>query len=229
MQRARIATLIAKELEALIREGIWNPGEHLPSERILAERFRVSRVSIREALRLLEASGLVEIRHGDGAKVRAPASAVGYLLAQHLEGLSLRDLYEFRQIVEPEAAALAAERAGSCHLAALEKTLVDQAQHSTDPHGFLLLDMEFHRLIAVASGNVVLQEIVEALNDGLRETRLRAMARKYDPVRSLEGHQRVLSALLSRNPLAAREAMRQHLREVETSALVDVPQGGDVG
>lgn len=229
MQRARIATLIAKELEALIREGLWGPGEHLPSERVLAERFRVSRVSVREALRLLEASGLVEIRHGDGAKVRAPASAVGHLLAQRLEGLSLRDLFEFRQIVEPEAAALAAERAGPSHLRALEKTLADQTQHAEDPHGFLLLDMEFHRLIAVASGNAVLQEIVGALNAGLRETRLRAMARRYDPLRSLEGHRRVLEAILSHDPPVAREAMRQHLREVETSALADAPQGGDMG
>lgn len=201
----------------------------MPSERVLAERFRVSRVSVREALRLLEASGLVEIRHGDGARVRAPTSAIGHLLAQRLEGLSLRDLFEFRQIVEPEAAALAAERASPGHLRDLGKTLEGQARHVQDPHGFLLLDMEFHRLIAVASANTVLQEIVVALNAGLRETRLRAMARRYDPLRSLEGHRRVLEALLSQNPSAAREAMRQHLREVETSALADAPQGGDAG
>jgi len=131
--------------------------------------------------------------------------------------------------VEPEAAALAAERASPGHLRDLGKTLEGQARHVQDPHGFLLLDMEFHRLIAVASANTVLQEIVVALNAGLRETRLRAMARRYDPLRSLEGHRRVLEALLSQNPSAAREAMRQHLREVETSALADAPQGGDAG
>lgn len=227
MQRTRIATLIAQELEALIREGFWSPGEHLPSERALAERFRVSRVSLREALRLLEASGLIEIRQGDGARVRAQSSAVGYLLARRLEGLNLQHLFEFRQIVEPEAAALAAERASPIHLSALQDTLADQARHVKDPHGFLLLDLEFHRLISVASGNAVLQEIVSALNAGLRETRLRAMAHRYDPLRSLEGHRRILEAILSRNPQEAREAMRQHLCEVETSALADEPQGGD--
>lgn len=228
LHRSRMPSQIAKELEVLIREGMWTPGERLPSERSLAERFRVSRATMREALRLLEASGLLEIRPGSGAMIRAPASAAGHLLAQRLDGLNLRDLFEFRFIVEPEAAALAARRAVPDLLQELERVLRAQERSLEDPHGFLTEDMEFHQLIAMTSGNAVLQEVIRVLNAGLRQTRLRAMARVYDPVRTLEGHRRIFQALLDGHEEEAREAMRWHLSEVEMSAFgFGVSQGGE--
>ncbi|MBW6395158.1 FadR family transcriptional regulator [Thermus sp. SYSU G05001] len=230
MRRTRLANLIAHELETLIQEGVWVPGAYLPPERVLADRFKVSRVSIREALRLLEARGVIEIHPSSGARVRSSTTAVGHLLASRLEGLSLTDLFEFRYIVEPEAAALAAKRADKDVLDRLAEILTEQEASLQDVHGFLALDLEFHRLIAVASGNGVLQEMVSALNAGLRETRLRAIKATFDPIRSLEGHRRVLKAILSGDADGARQAMRQHLKEVEASALgAGVPRGGDEG
>jgi GntR family transcriptional repressor for pyruvate dehydrogenase complex len=219
MRPLRVGNLIAKEMEALIKDGVWSPGDMLPSERELAQRFGVSRGSVREALRLLEATGLVTIRQGEGARVSDPSSSIGHLLAQRIDSPNIFHLFEFRLMLEPEVAALAAQRANSEHLQALKEVTLYQRRAIDDPHKFLFLDMQFHRLIAEASGNPILLEIISALNVGFRETRLRAMARVYDPLASLVAHERILEAIMSRDATRARETMREHLKRVEVSAL----------
>lgn len=228
MRIARIGTLIAKELASLIKQGVWFPGDGLPSERALAERFGVSRASVREALRLLEARGLIESRQGGRAVVKETAAAVGQLLAERIQDVDLVYLFEFRLIIEPEAAALAAERASDENVTLLREILAQQERGLQDAHGFLILDMKLHNAIAKAAGNPVLLEIICALTAALRETRLRAIARTYNPVASLAGHRKIVEAIEAREPDRAREAMLLHLKEVEASALGAGPsQGGE--
>jgi len=230
MRPLRVGDLIAREMEALIKDGIWSSGDMLPSERELAQRFGVSRGSVREALRLLEAAGLITIRQGEGARVSDPSSSIGHLLAQRISSPNIFHLFEFRLILEPEVAAQAAQRATSEHLQALKEVVLEQRRATDDSHKFLFLDMQFHRLIAEASGNPILLEIISALNVGLRETRLRAMARVYDPLASLMGHERILEAIVSKDTARARETMREHLKRVEVSALgAEALKGGGEG
>src|SRR5688500_16058713 len=119
----------ADQIAARIKEGIWQPGDRLPSERDLALRLGISRGSTREALRVLEAMGWLEIKPGDGTIVRDRRAlpsrldgADGDSAAGLLAGLSVEvgDLWEVRKLIEPGAAYLAAERCNADELAAIE-------------------------------------------------------------------------------------------------------------
>ena len=121
VKRSRIYEHIVDQIHALIREGRWEPGDQIPPERELAERFRVSRTSVREALRALEMQGMIESRQGGGTFVRsANAEAlIPPLTAAILRGQrELPEVLEVRELIEPGIARLAAKvpdvRPGPC-------------------------------------------------------------------------------------------------------------------
>ncbi len=215
----------------LVREGVWKPGDLLPPERGLAERFGVSRASVRDALRILEVSGWVSVRQGDGTRVAEPSHSLGRSLVGRLSDPNLvAELFEFRRIIEPEAAALAAGRALVTQLKQLRSLIEDQRLSTNDLHRSLEIDMAFHRAIAEASGNRIISEVVTQLTDGLRETRVRSIAKGFFPERSLRAHVKILQCLEARDPERARRAMRNHLQSVSNTAggtlSLQVKKGG---
>lgn len=114
VKRPRLSSEILARLQQGIRDGVLNVGDKLPSERELAESMGVSRNSVREAIRALEALGVIEVRHGDGTFIREPdvASLLGpYFDVLHEKGTFLKEVLEFRRLLEPSLAHLAAERA----------------------------------------------------------------------------------------------------------------------
>src|ERR1700716_2267574 len=116
VKRSRIYEHIVDQIHALIREGRWSPGDQIPPERELAERFRVSRTSVREALRALEMQGIIDSRQGGGTFVRTAdtEALVPPLAAAILRGQrGLAEGHEFRELMEPGIARLAATRASA--------------------------------------------------------------------------------------------------------------------
>jgi len=222
VRRARIPEQLAQELEKLLQDGVWQSGEQIPPERELASRFGVSRASVRDALRILELHGWLEIRQGEGTRVALPAESFAQRLRTRLhEPAFVAELFELRRILEPGVVVLAAERATEQDLAKLERLLEEQKGASTDLHKFLELDLGFHKALAESAHNSLLVEVLQLLVVELRQTRLSATARRFRPANTLREHRRIFGAIRKRDPEEARVAMLAHLSTVERSALAE--------
>src|SRR5215208_5403999 len=163
VRRSRLSHEIVVRLCQLIRQGSLKPGDRLTSERELAEQLRVSRSSLREALRTMELAGLIESRHGGGTYVRAVLSwdAVSPLaLVLQASDDTVGDLWEIRLIVEPEIAARAALRATPDDIETLT-ALLDRQEAALDREETSIgLDRDFHTALAHASHNAVAVRVV---------------------------------------------------------------------
>lgn len=216
VQRPRtISGDVAARLERHITDDL-SPGAKLPPERELCAQLGVSRATLREALRALEDRRLIERHPGRGTVVLAPPEQPLHL---ELAGLAAGDADEFdrvaelRRMVEPQVAELAARRATDLDLAALDDLLRESHAGLTAEES-LRLDVEFHRRLAVATGNQLLVGLCEAMNGLVHEVRLRSHWAREGRRNSIEGHQRLYAALVARDADAARAAMDAHLADV---------------
>ena len=221
-RRARgLVTEIVQALEADIRQGQLPTGQKLPTESALMSRFEVSRTVVREAISRLQASGLVETRHGVGTFVLVPRPGEGAafrVAEQDMATLTdVLSLLELRISLESESAALAAQRRQSTHLQAMGKALQDfehAIRHSSDA---VPSDFEFHMEVARATGNRYFADLMSYLGTMvIPRTRLRTSGNS-EPERQLYlqrvhlEHQRIYDAIASQDAESARAAMRLHL------------------
>lgn len=207
---------LAEQISSLIANGEFRVGERLPSERNLADRFQVSRTSVREAVIALEVQDVVEVRGGSGIYVcRLPEPTQP---AYVLKGPGPFELLRARRLLEGEVAAQAAEFRKDADIDFIYSALGDMREHCDDKVANEAADRLFHLRIAEATGNAVLAQMVMALWDQLRGPIWSRLEQHFHtPVlrqASLDDHQRVLSALVSRDPAAARAAMHAHMDRV---------------
>lgn len=220
VKKQRLPDSVVDRLLEVVRSGELSPGGRLPAERTLAAQLGVSRASLRNALSRLELMGVLEVRQGDGTFIRAPDTETLSLPFQGLlRGLpqTAQDLLEFRQILEPEAAALAATRATPQQIAALRACL--EQQHLTATRGVKLSedDLRFHALIAQMVGNTVILRVLETLQHLMQNLRTHTL--KGDrPELTLQEHALILTAIEARDPASARAAMAGHLATVVRTA-----------
>ena len=225
VRRSRLSHEIVVRLCQLIRQGSLKPGDRLTSERELAEQLRVSRSSLREALRTMELAGLIESRHGGGTYVRDALSwdAVSPLaLVLQASDDTVGDLWEIRLIVEPEIAARAAIRASDSDIAALNELLARQESAIGQVDTSLAIDRAFHRELARASHNPVAVRVVEMIGSLLTEGRIHFVTSRERQQNALRRHRDILTAVGGRNPEAARNAMLNHLQEVEAHIVAEL-------
>lgn len=209
----------------ILSEGL-KPGSNLPSESALIEEYQFSRGTVREALRLLESYGLVRVRRGPkgGVEVASPdVSRVTQSLAllYALDETPLRDLVEFRLVVEPAAAAMAAVAGTEDQRARLVAAAApkDAAERSTA--------VDFHRLIGHATNNGFMRTILTAVHQVLEwETRGEMLDVAHDDD-TRRAHQKIAAAISAGEPTKAENAMRSHLTEfrrvLETQGRLDEP------
>jgi GntR family transcriptional repressor for pyruvate dehydrogenase complex len=179
----------------------------------------VTTPTLREALRRLEATGAVELRHGSGIYVGASLERI-VLPNPNVRGLrsgQLDELLEARLLIEPPVAALAARRAGEAERAALRAELETAATHlEGDDARLHESTMRFHRAIVRAAGNHVLGEVVDSLL-AVHAAEQRAILQIFDDrVRDHQEHRAVLAAIENGDPAAAEEHMRAHLADVKS-------------
>lgn len=212
---------IADKIVAMIEEGELAPGARLPGERELAERFGVSRVTIREAEIALQAIGRIEIKTGSGVYVAEQPRAGAGVLPE----VSAFELTEARALFEAEAAALAAPIISADKLAELDRLLAVMAAEDCDKERSTAADRDFHALIAAASGN---QAIIHVINELWRlrtevpQVRQAHAAVCMSDVDALQReHGAIVDALKKRDPQGARIAMRQHFRRLLEAMLDD--------
>ena len=187
-------------------------GTELPAERELAEALGVSRFSLREALRVAQAQGLIEISRGRRPRVAAPsADAAARIIEITLRRTdrTLLDLADARIVLEAHIAREAATRVSDTDIAQLQETIDLIVQNKCDPDLCAEQDIRFHALLVKATGNVVFEVMLAPLALLLREARKETLRQGTEPV--LNGHTAILSALRRHDPDAAEHAMRTHL------------------
>jgi GntR family transcriptional repressor for pyruvate dehydrogenase complex len=217
IKKTRLAEEIADRIRLLILDGTFPPGQPLPGERILAERFGVSRGSVRDALRTLETIGLIVTRHGQGTFPQE--LDVNRLVVPLTSILSYRfdlqdELMDVRRMFEPAVARVAAARITDKDLADLERILDAQRRKLKTGRSAIAEDTAFHEALARATRNRVVVSIMATLNDLLVESRKLTLKQKGRPHRSFLGHEAVVAALRKRDADAAANAMRAHIDQI---------------
>lgn len=218
---ANVFESTVEQLATAIRLGVFAHGEQLPPERELAERLGVSRVTLREAIAALRDSGLVTTTRGRGGgtvvvyqgpelPVHAPASS--------RRGADLSDALDFRRVVEPGAAALAARRPLSADQRAWLTGALAEVAGTRDPKAHRVADSRLHLAIATLSGSPMLIEAVTRAQAALHEMLVAIPVLPRNIAHSNEQHEAIVGAILAGDPETARVQMEEHCDA--TSALL---------
>lgn len=224
VKKTRIYENVVSQIHELIKEGRLKAGDQLPSERELAETFKVSRTSVREALRALEAQGLMVTRTGMGTFVAdLPTESLVELLAKLLIEAkdALADIFEMRKLIEPQIAALAAERASKRDIERMREILRGQREQISQGVMAVEADAEFHFSIGQATQNQALQKLVSGLMELLSHSREESLQTPGRSAASLASHIRILSAIEDHDKVRARKAMLHHIEKVEQNITPD--------
>lgn len=224
VQRRRLHQDIAGQIRDLIRDGVLKSGDRLPAERELAERFQVSRSSLREAMRALELQGMVVSRPGSGTFVSSETleplvSIIASTLTQANQSLS--DIFEVRHLLEPHIAALAAERATPEDCGHMDEAIEEQESQIANGNTGVDGDTAFHFALAQATQNWALVKVISTISDILTQSRDHTMQTPGRPLRSLASHRHILETVRGGDVEGAREAMQHHIAEVEPAYVFD--------
>ena len=215
--RRSVRDLIAEKLAALISSGVIAPGDELPGERELALSLSVSRETMRGAIGILAAHGILKVSHGARTVVaQSDVSALGTRqpIMPLGGGYDLADVHEARLVVEQRIAIRAAERITPQQLAGLETSIAAQEACGENAVRFLLSDREFHALLYRAAENEVLFDMAMALYNHLLDHRRRIVARPGSIAQSVADHRRIVAALSSGSPDIAANAVISHATRI---------------
>ena len=205
---------VSEQFRARIESGAWPRGSRIPGEHQLATELGVSRGTVREALRSLSLTGLLEPRVGDGTYVRATNEISGVLVRDELSA-SLTHVLNARAGIEAAAARLAAQRPDPDSLAAMSDALESRAA-AGDLDAFVAADAEFHRGVVVASGNPLLLRLYDAIAEVLTES-IHQTATIPEDHRLGDAHVEVLEAIRAGDPEAASQASYALIESVKVA------------
>jgi GntR family transcriptional repressor for pyruvate dehydrogenase complex len=219
------AARIATQLMDLIELQKLNPGDKLPPERQLADLLEVSRPSLREALHILPAQGLVQLKHGQGTYVQEPIVALELRASMMSKTHGLNELFDAREVLEVPASKWAAEKATKEDIRLLRATLnqIDTVT-ATEPIDFVQLqslDAKFHLTIVGIAGNRFINQTLNVLQDVMKmsmETTLRLPGRSDI---SRNEHNEILIAIENGNGELASKLTLQHITGARATALAD--------
>lgn len=213
---ARASDEVVQQIKALIFGGRLASGDPLPSEKDLTEQFGLSRITIRDALRVLESEGLIEIKVGarGGAFVAQPsAQRVSESLTNllRLQRITIQELIEARLAVEPHVASLAAKRATAADIAAMEQAVENARAGRTagDPR-FMPHSVAFHIALAEAAKNQVLLSTVNSIRTPFQEA-LATLPADDMAERAIADHRQILDAIKAHDPQRAQRLMHAHI------------------
>lgn len=214
--------LVIEQIEVFFLENNLQPGDRLPAERELAGLFGVSRTSVREALKFLELNGAIEIRRGGGSFIASSEQAelsreLGSLIDEAETSL-IHEMLELRRVFEVEAASLAAQRATSENLAAIQEALVRMKDAFADPEAGVLADLDFHLQVARATKNRLLTDLMGTLakrmEDNIRATRRHRFVDASRVMDTYEEHKEIYLAIASGNAGLAARLMDKHISRI---------------
>jgi GntR family transcriptional regulator, transcriptional repressor for pyruvate dehydrogenase complex len=210
---------LQEELLRLIREENLRSGDRLPPVRSLAERFSVAPPTVREALRRLQANGVVEMRHGSGTYIRSDRERMVLVNPDHGELWvgAIPQLLETRALIEPRAAELAAQNAGEAEIGKLEELLKEAEGYLRgDDESLHRTNMGLHCAIAQCSGNFILAQVLESLVELYPFEQLAIMEFYNDRRSDHEEHRVIVGAIKDGDAARANELMREHILGVKS-------------
>lgn len=219
-RNGHIFNSLLNELQSRIRKGEWQPGEYLPSITHLAYTMHVSTGSVREALRSLQSMGMVRIEHGRGVIV----------VSSHINELrespntkpnldNILALAEARRLIEPELAALAAERGNESELATIKQLAITMEMQANNGLDFVDPDTAFHAAIAQAAHNPVLQQMLASMHALFMVSRQITSQEVGMTDRAVRYHRLIAEAIYERNANQARLLMLAHMNDIVSSVL----------
>ncbi|MFI6272445.1 FadR/GntR family transcriptional regulator [Micromonospora zamorensis] len=207
------------KIKTMITSGELGPGDRLPKEADLARRLGLSRNSLREAVKALSIIRVLDVRQGDGTYVTSLApqlllDMLNFVVDFHRDDTVLEFL-EVRRILEPAATALAAQRMAAEDIAGLQAVL-DSLGDTQDVEALVANDLQFHRLIAVGSGNTVLCSLLDGLSGPTTRARIwRGVTQQGVITRTREQHQAIVDAITIGHADLARSWATVHIAGVE--------------
>lgn len=213
MKNTKLYEVMIEQIKDLIKTDNLKSGDKLPSERELAERFEVSRTSVREALKALNMIGLIESKHGEGNFVKSkfensllePLSVLFLLIGSKYE-----DILQLRQIIEPQVAYLAAKNITKFQLVEL-MTIMERINNSSEAEVCAKLDKKFHYKIAEASGNQLISTIMFSISSLIEKyidsSNIYNINKKMIEIQ----HQEIYMNLKHHNSEKASECVKKHL------------------
>jgi GntR family transcriptional regulator, transcriptional repressor for pyruvate dehydrogenase complex len=211
----RLADKVADLLKKAIVSGQLQPGDRLPPERVLGDRFGVSRTVIREAIRSLTAKGLIEVRSGSGSVVaRVGAGSVAETMQLYLHGAAIAydAIDEVRSMLEVHMAGVAAHRATDENLREMKVVLAAMAA-THDPERCAAHDAEFHRCVARATQNPLYLVMLDSIGEPIMTARRGTLEVQGRPGAAVRAHERILERIAAHDAEGARAAMRAHLAD----------------
>jgi GntR family transcriptional repressor for pyruvate dehydrogenase complex len=221
VRKTKLHEQIVKQIQALIDTGRLKHGDQLPPERELATIFKVSRHSLREAIRILEHKKILKSRPGSGTYIilEEESAVVDFLAtAINKEKSTLDEVFQLRELLEPQIAALAAQHATPADHEVLQD-IIERQQDERSGEVSGKLDQEFHLALARATGNAVLLQIVELLGHVFSKSRHEYAQSTHLHRLSLQGHLDIVKAVSDGDPEAARECMAAHLNTIRDYVL----------
>lgn len=216
VRRLKVSDSVAAQLEQLIEHGQYQPGDKLPPERTLAEQFGVGRSSMREAIRLVEANGLLRTDHGIGVFVVSNTKPVPMLSELLLfDDFTVPELFEARLSLERDAAGMAAKRITESEAEELQRILDESGNPSLSNDAFVKLDAELHRAIVKATKNRIWERVYESIIPLFITYSHRVIQLPGRRESAHNSHCKIVAAILDRSVREARSAAVKHIREVE--------------
>lgn len=230
LRPTRLPVWLADQLEASLLEGRYPVGAQMPTEKGIAEGYGVSRQVVREAARLLEDRGLVDIRPGRGMTVLAPDVNVTVqrfrVLLQRGEA-SFRQLMELRQMTEGDMAALAASNRTDDDIRRMRSSIEQASAHPHDYAACLDADLAFHLAVAQATQNPFVMAFILPINSMLRDAYRRPISYLATQPHTIAEHGAIADAIADRDVDAARRVTNQHLDRILIDATKLVGDGAD--
>lgn len=231
VQRVSVVQQVQNRMLRLIEDGTYKPGEKLPVERDLCQQMSVGRGTVREAFRLLQARGYVEIKPGRGAFVAehipdGNGGAVEWLIQN--EG-TLRDAIEVRHYLEPLAARRMAEKGSDeaiQRLEALHEQLLEAVQRQ-DTARIAQLDEDFHSAILEGTGNQLLIAINQQIILGMKVFRYKTFQVPQNILNVVQPHTQIMRTIQNRDGEEAEAAMRSHLNKVQEDLRENIARSGE--
>jgi GntR family transcriptional repressor for pyruvate dehydrogenase complex len=227
---------VTDEIQRLMLTGKLKEGEKLPSERELCELFGVSRTVIREAIRILQTKGLVEVRPGIGSIARSPSSnqvieGLSLLIQTKANGaeVSLIDLYEARLVLEIEITKLAVKRATLEDIQGMQRVIHELETLVRLPAQFYERAVDFHRVLALAAHNSLLLIVFDAIQELVVGMRQELVPEPIAPEEALSAFTQIAEHVQERDSRLAVEAVRQHLHEINQRLEAALGEVDDTG
>jgi len=212
---------VVAKIRLLIEKEKLGPGDLLPPERQLSSQFKVSRHSLREAIRVLQEQGVLSAKQGSGNYIQAASHAdLVRALGFSTKGSTrkLFDLFQLREMLEPQIAGLAAKMATEKQRQIIRE-ISTELENITEFDQGQRTDHRFHEAIAAATGNELLFNMLQELNKSMLPSTSSSKEQKRRKSISNEGHRRIVEAIEAKDADAATKAMRLHIAEIKSEVI----------